>query len=517
MGHPAKSPQRVMEMERQSLLSPEDQQEKKRQEDAANLPGRFPGRASSPLRDRKLAIQAGRLPSDWESTGGSIASPPPESPVPSPEAKALAEKGEEMKMSWRYKPLVVDSEPSSQGTAAYERDGKHQTPYVDRMEPVPRSAPPFSIEGRLAGGSRLQREIDARAEDTMRAVAQANGADTSAMRSYNWDRSPNVQLAPRNRTLRALKEAETAERLAKEAAYGGDFFTGKATREERDTHRLHLADGSNLNADGTSKYGPATAEDAYSAMYNADALRMPGVVYEGEEMNMQLADSHMEEDLHEGEASKRPTPRYAKVEVKPGMKPSSLKFLKLYRNEPRTDVIATNRFAPGEVKMPCREATTWDRLLDLCGKYLSTSRPVKRLFSSEGVELTKFEDMVNEMEVYVSGGEIYKGAIIKTALQKKEEAMRKQIEAILAEAPDLPVGDEDKDHDGFSNKRRSSAKSRPPAVSVPEPKVLTPEPSPQPELSPPHMVVEPSPETKSEIGKKKFRMSGLTMTTFDDD
>ena len=39
------------------------------------------------------------------------------------------------------------------------------------------------------------------------------------------------------------------------------------------------------------------------------------------------------------------------------------------------------------------------------------------------------------MAVYVSEGEDCRGAVVKTALQKKEEAKQREVEAILAKVP----------------------------------------------------------------------------------
>merc|ERR1711907_299023 len=64
------------------------------------------------------------------------------------------------------------------------------------------------------------------------------------------------------------------------------------------------------------------------------------------------------EDIAELPAVVAPSvPRYARPKE---ARPRTIKFLHIFRNEPRCEMVATNRFSQSEAVMPCRDATSWD-------------------------------------------------------------------------------------------------------------------------------------------------------------
>jgi len=220
------------------------------------------------------------------------------------------------------------------------------------------------------------------------------------------------------------------------------------------------------------------------------------------------------------------TPRYARAKE---CRPRHIKFLDIYKNAPRRAITATNRFSQSRVLMPCTDATSWERLLDQCGKYLALSRPARRLFTTNGTELRTYEEVQDRMELYVSEGEEFRGRVIMSAHQKREEMKKAQLKELLAQKPDKPSDDNEGDHDGFaiSKKKKQPA----PAQVVPDVtednslEDASVKESPRLEVAhevSPVAVSEPSmedipAETQGGIQTVIFRTSGLTMTQFDDD
>ena len=188
-----------------------------------------------------------------------------------------------------------------------------------------------------------------------------------------------------------------------------------------------------------------------------------------------------------------------------------------------------NRFSESEVKMPCRDATSWDRLLDICGKYLHLSRPAKRLFGMDGIEIVDYEQLENGMELYVSEGEECQGKVVLSNRQRMEKIKAQQLEEILSKANSAkPRGDKKSDHEGMSEPKKKK-KSNPrmcytgsgAPAQKPKPKQR---PASSPPISTPVTFNEPAEEEvpisapkkqENTIGEKKFKLTGLTMHTFD--
>ena len=79
--------------------------------------------------------------------------------------------------------------------------------------PIPQSASKLSTFGseEMRGLEKMER-----AERTLRAIAQTNPSDSGAMRSYNWDRTPDANVPAQNRVMRGLNEAEAELQLRME-------------------------------------------------------------------------------------------------------------------------------------------------------------------------------------------------------------------------------------------------------------------------------------------------------------
>ena len=93
-------------------------------------------------------------------------------------------------------------------------------------------------------------------------------------------------------------------------------------------------------------------------------------------------------------------------------------------------MVPADRFSQSEVKMPCQDATSWDRLLDICTKYLSLSRPAKRLFGMDGVEIVSYDQLGNGIEVYASEGEECQGKAVLSNKQEMEKKRQAEFEEI---------------------------------------------------------------------------------------